>query len=149
MVDPTLTISIDRTSLGEEPLVLSAADDGNPYGIVGYAEPALLAVVQYAGDSPWVHGSTAVSARWQQTVLGFDICPVADTETELRALVAELRAAVSQFVFTTSVTVSDADAETWRCDMGSIAAVARDYTDLANLNPVYPVTIPVYPIRVA
>lgn len=149
ILDPTLTISIDRTSLGLSPLLLSGSDDATPLGIVGYSEPAYQARISYAGESKWVHGSTAIAATWQQSILGFDVTPTVDTEAGLRALIAELREAVSQFTFQTTVTVSDATPETWRCDMGSIGAVTRDYSDLANLDPIYPVTIPVYPIAVA
>lgn len=145
MVDPELTISIDRASLGLAPLVLSGRDDGTTWGLVGYSEPAWQARIGYATDSPYVAGSAATSATWQQSILGFDAAPDVHSELELRVAIAELRVALSQFTYPTTVSLLDFS-ETWRCDMGSISATPRDYTDLANFDPVFSVTIPVQPI---
>lgn len=145
MITPTLRIAIGREALGLDPLLCSASIDDAPWAIVGYAEPARQARISYA-ESPFVDGSFATSATWQQSILGFDLRPRrAVSELEVRVMAADLTVALSQFTFET--TVSQAGyAETWLCDRGSIGAVTRDFVDLANLIPVYPVTIPVQPI---
>lgn len=144
----TLTISIDR-SLMDPPqaaLVLSGADDGSELGIESYVEPDITYQVDYAPDSRYVHGSVALSARIRQTVLNFDVSADAATEAEARALIAELRVAVSQFAFEVTVTVDDADPEVWSCVPGSVGGAARTYENLKTHKTVYPVSIPCHPI---
>lgn len=144
----TLVISIERTSLGLGALVLSAADDGTPLGVTGYTEPAVQPRISYAPDSAYVSGSMPLAITWQQTILGFDVSATeAVTEAESRALIAELRAAVSQRSFTVTVTVDGAPSETWTCHTGSLQATPRTYFDLENHDPVWAVTIPAHPTR--
>lgn len=148
MVDPSLTISIDRTSLGEAPLVLSAAP-GSELGITDYAEPAMLARVSYAPASRIVHGEMSLGWAWQQTVLPFSFSTFVDTEAESRALVASVLAAVTQApTFEVTVTISDAAAETWVCDPGSLApSGSRTRPDMQRARPVWAVSLPCYPVR--
>lgn len=146
MIDPTLTISIDRTSLSLAPLVFSAKIDGTALGIAGYQPPARQARLTYAPDSMNVHGSEAIAASWQQAILGFDWFRESTTETQLQAAFAEVVAAVEQFSYTVTTQVSGAPAQVWAADMGSCAPSARSFADLANVSAVFAVSIPVYPI---
>jgi hypothetical protein len=146
----TLLISIGRVSLpgSPSPLVLSGSDDANEIGVVAYAEPAIQSRVGYAPDSAWIHGSQALSSSYQQTILGFDVVTdKAASEAASRALIGDLREAISQFAFTVTVTVDGATPEIWSCNAGSIIAnEARTYPNIGNSNPVWSVTIPCYPI---
>lgn len=145
----TLTISIDR-SLMDPPqaaLLMSGADDETDLGVAGYDEPSRDYQVDWAPDSNYQHGSVPLSARLRQTILNFDVSTDrAATETEARALIAELRAAVSQFSFEVTVTVDGAPAEVWTCTSGSVGSAARTYENLKSHKTVYPVSIPCHPI---
>lgn len=145
----TLHITIDRTSLGLAPLVLSGSDDANPIGITDYVEPALLPRATFAPDSAYEDGSTQLAVSWQQTILGFEVSTTeAATEAASRLLIAELRQAISQFSFAVDVTVDSAPTETWTCNTGSMQPVgSRTFANLANHNPEWSVTIPAHPTR--
>lgn len=148
MVDPSLVITIDRTSLSLSPLVLSAAP-GSELGIFDYTEPAEQTRVEYAPQSRIVDGATSIGAALQQTILPFSFLTLVDTETESRALVAEVRAAVKQSpTFEVTVSVSDAADETWTCDPGSVTPTgSRTFVNLTHPRPIFAVDIPCYPIR--
>lgn len=145
----TLVITIGRESLGKAPLVLSGSEDGTPLGVTDYTEPAMNSRVTYAPDSAYVHGSMPLAVTLQDTIVGFAVCTTdAVTESESRALIAEVREAVGQFSFPTTVQVNDAPAETWRCHAGSVVPVSsRTTVDLENHDPEWSVTIPAHPIR--
>lgn len=147
MTDPTLTITIDRTSLSLSPLVLSGTVDGNALGVVSYQPPALQWRRGYMPDSADNHGSEVVSAAYQQAILGFDWVRDNDsTETQVQASRVEVAAALAQFSYTVTTQVSGAPAEVWSADPGDQVPSARTYSDLVYRNPVYAVSIPVYPI---
>lgn len=147
MTDPTLTISIDRTSLALSALVLSATVDANPLGIVAYQPPAMQGRLAYMPDSVDVDGSEALGASWQQALLGFSwVRDNGSTETQVQASYAEVLAAIGQFEFTVTTQVSGAPAQVWSANRGSMFPAPRTYSDLTYRNPVYAVTIPVYPI---
>lgn len=150
MTDPsTLTISIDRTSMSLSPLLLTGHD--NParlLSVSGYREPAMQARINYAptGDS---HGDIPLGWSYQQSLIGFNVFDeLGDTEADARAAIAELSAALGRLTYTVTITVGDADPETWTCNPGSIApADDRTTTDLQTHANVWAVTIPAYPIR--
>lgn len=146
----TLLITIDRTSLGLSPLVLSGTNDSNPIGVTDYTEPAMQSQVHYAPDGYAEDGSIPLSSRLQDTIVGFAVSTTdAATETESRALISELRAALRQFSYAVTIQVADAPAETWTCDSGSVIPVGgRNFADLANHNPEWSVTIPARPVPV-
>jgi hypothetical protein len=147
MTAPTLTITIDRTSLGLTPLVLSGASDGVALGIVSYQEPADIPRYLWAPDSVNVEGSELISASSEQANLGFDwVSDAAANEAAVASAKAEVLAAVRQFSFQVTTQVSDAPAEVWAANRGAQTPSPRTYEDLANHNPVFAVTIPVYPI---
>ena len=149
MIDPTLTISIDRTSLSLTPLLFSGSLDGTTLGITDYAPPAEVARITYMPDSAHIHGSEPIGAALQQGVLEFAWMRVgATTETQIASALTEVRAAIRRLEFTVTTQVNGAAAEAWRGVYGSmeLAGTRRDPVSLKHLVPVYAVSIPVYPI---
>ena len=147
MTDPTLTISIARTSLSLPPLLFSATHDGTALGVVEYQPPAMQARIEYAPDVPSVHGSAATSWAWQESILGWSgVLDDAAGEAAVQASYTEVLAAITQWSYAVTTQVNGAPAQVWSCRPGSQIPDARTYADLANSNPVYAVTIPVYPI---
>jgi hypothetical protein len=150
MADPSsLTISIDRTSMSLSALVLTGHDDpARVLSVSGYREPPTQARITYAptGDG---HGDIPLAWSYQQTLIGFNVFDESqDGETEARARIAELAAALGRLSYSVTITVDDADPETWTCDPGSIAAADdRTTSDLQTHTNVWAVTIPAYPIR--
>lgn len=149
MVDPTLTISIDRTSLSLTPLVFSGTLAGTTLGVVEYSPPAEQARIEYMPDNPHIHGSEPIGAALQQSILSFSWMRVGATaEAEIRASLTEVRAAIRRLEFTVTTTENGAAPEVWAGVFGSMALAEnrRDRISLKHLVPVYAVTIPVYPI---
>lgn len=148
MVDPSLTISIDRTALSLSPLTFVASGAGT-LGITDYSEPAMQPRVSYAPSSAFLHGEVALAWAWQTTLLRWSFFTDVDTETESRGLLAQVRAAITQGLhFDVTVSVGDAEGETWRCDPGGLTPDgSRTYTDLRDADPVWSVSLPCYPIR--
>lgn len=145
------SISIDRTSLSLPPLVCAGSRyDGADWVIkTKLVQPGKVARIVYMPDEPDVHGSQPVAASWQQGLLSFDVAPAAFTEQAMVNLVTQLEAALGQFSYQTTVTISGV-ATVWNCDMGSVEQVnGRAYVDLLGHNPRYAVTIPVYPVPVS
>ena len=142
----TLTVSIDRTSLSLSPLLMSGAEDGTPWGILGdsFQMPTKQARVAYVGGA-WLHGSVATGWSWQQGLLSFNASPDVASEAALRSAVAELEAALGRLSYQATVT-TNGQAETWRCDPGTLTSEGRTLTDLDSFDPVFTVTIPVYPV---
>lgn len=149
MIDPTLTITVSRLLLPGPPaaLVFSGKKGDVPLVITGYVPPSREARVTYAPDSVDVHGSVPIAAAWQQSIIGWDWAADGLTsESDVQAAYDEVAAALGQFTYTVTTQVSGAPAQAWKADMGSITPVPRTFANLANLNPEYAVTIPVYPI---
>ena len=148
MIDPSLTISIDRTALSLSPLVL-VAENATDLGLTDYAEPALLPRVSYAPTSDFQHGDVPLGWGWQQTLLNFSFLTIADTEAESRALVDAVRNAITQGLeYEVTVTASDAAAEVWTCNPGSLTpAGARTLVNMRHVRPVWSVSLPCYPVR--
>lgn len=142
----TLVITIDAT-----PDITMSASPTSPtdIGITAYSEPAVLAATEYAGDSPYMHGSVALSWRYQQTLLNFTVCPFgAANEAEVDTLIGSLRAAVSRLGYEVTTTVNGA-AKVWLCDAGSVtpaSARSRLNVDRPHLTE-WNVTIPCYPVH--
>ena len=141
----TFTIIIDAT-----PDITMSASPSSPtdIGITAYQDPAILASNEYAGDSPYLHGSVALSWKYQQTLLNFTVCPFgAASEAEAKTLIDSLRAAVSRLGYTTTTTTNGV-AQVWQCDAGSVtpasprSRITLDRPELTEWN----VTIPIYPV---
>jgi len=149
VTDPALTISIDRTSLSLSALVMTGhADASRVLSVSDYQEPALQARINYAptGDA---HGDMPLSWSYQESILGFNVFyEGATSEAEMRSRIAELVAATGRLTYETTVTVNGADAETWTCRPGTIQPIGgRTRSDMRLYNPVWSVSLPVYPIR--
>lgn len=146
-VDPTQTITIDRTGLELDPLVFSARLDGTVLGLVNYQPPAMISRLGYMPDHPDVDGSELTSASWQKALLNFDwMADQATTETIVQAAYYEVLAAIAQFSFLVTTKVSDAPEQIWTADRGSMTPAGRTLIDTQFLRPVYAVQIPVQPI---
>lgn len=150
MSDPSsLTISIDRTSMTLSPLLLCGHDDpSRVLSVSTYREPAMQPRINYAptGDD---HGDTPLSWSYQETVLAFNVFDEGGaSEATMRAKIAQLVAALGRLTYTATITVGDADPETWTCRAGAVAPVDdRTSFDLQGHRPMWAVTIPAYPIR--
>ena len=146
----TFRVSIDRTSMGLGPLVMSGDDDlDTVLSVISYQEPALQARVKYAPSSDWVHGEMALGFTWQQVMLNFEIATLdAASEAASREAIAELMAAIGRLSFKTTITVNDAAPEVWSCQPGSLAPVSdRSFNDMVNHDPSWALSIPAYPVR--
>lgn len=149
MIDPTLVVTMTRLLLpGSLPALEFSGAGRSPLEIVGYSAPATQSRNRYAPPADGVHGDELLSTSLQQSILGLDFRSTSDTETEVQAAHELVTAAILQFTFTIITEVSSAPAQAWRADPGAIQlrAGVRSYADMANLNPVYALTIPVYPI---
>lgn len=149
MIDPTLTVSISRLLLpGDlDPLVFAATPVDGTLGIFNYRQPAAIARNGYAPANRFRDGLELTSTAWEKSNIALDwMADEAASETEIQASYDEVWAAIGQFRFTVTTQVSGAPALVWKADRGSMTPEPRTYLDLANLCPVYPVTIPVHPI---
>jgi len=149
MADPSsLVISIDRTSMGLEPLVLAGNDTTRSLSIASYREPAMQPRINYAptGDA---HGDMPLSWSYQETVHALNVFDEGSTsEATTRAKIAELVAALGRLTYPITVPVDGASAETWTCRAGAVVPVDdRTSTDLQTHEALWAVTIPAYPIR--
>lgn len=144
----TLLISIDRTSLGKLPLVMSGVDDGNAIGVTGFTEVAVTPRVTFAPDSMFENGSMALAVTLQQTTLEFTVCATAAaSESEMRLLISELREALLRLHYNTTVTVNGAPAETWSCTAGAVTPIGdRDSVNLEHHDPEWSVAISAHPV---
>lgn len=151
MTEPTTVISIDRTGMAGSPapLTFSATPGVGELGIVNYREPALQPRVRYAPSADDIHGEQPLAWSWQQSILSWDV--VTDdcaNEAESRALVAEIRAAISRLSYLVTVTVNGATPEVWTCVVGEANYTGdRTYADLTDSNPVIGVSLPCNPVR--
>lgn len=147
----TLTISIDRSGMAgaPAPLVLSGHDDAAALHVVRFQPPARLRRTTYAADSAYTHSSEKIASALQQGILGFHFVADVATETALQVAIAEVEAALDQWSYTVTTTINGAPPKVWACDEGSIQIAGdgeRDFYNLTNVDPVYAVSIPVYPI---
>lgn len=146
-----LTISIDRTGMvgDPDPLVMTGhAEPTRFLSVSDYQEPAIQPRILDAptGDG---HGDMPLGWSWQESILGFNaFYEEATSESEMRSRIAELTAAISRLTYQTTVTVSDADPETWTCRPGAIVPLGgRTRSDMRLFNPVWSVAIRVHPVR--
>ena len=143
----TLTVSVDRTDLSLSPLVFSASDDGTPWGILpGYQMPGLVPQVRTAA-SDFTHGEVATSWKWTQARIAFDAFPDAASGAALLAAVDEVRAALGRLSYSVTTTWNGS-ALTWAAMPGACEPSGVDAPELDANQPVYSITIPVYPVGV-
>lgn len=148
VVDPTLTISIDRTSLSLSPLLASGREDGTTLGVTSFTEPAKMPRVTYAPSSAYSHGETPLAWAYQQALLRFEIVASVSDEAGSKAQLAALEAACAQWpTFTVTVTVGNAAPRVYSCHPGSVEpAGERTLVDLRDVNPAWIVALPCHPI---
>lgn len=141
MVNPTLTFTIDRTSLSLSPLVLSAASGVSTLGIVSYREPARDRDNTVAGGSSFAPPALLATMPAPSFHTLLLVPQVASQSAEDTALAA-LYAALGQFTYT----VTDArngSSRTWTAQPGSLSPTNdRSRIDLAYFKPLWAVTIP-------
>ncbi len=143
-------LSISRTSLGESPLLIGV-NGAAPYSLTdtGMGRPAVTARTVGASESPWLHGSTLVSAVRETSALPLEILIQASTDAELAAATAALDEALWQFDYALTV-IEGSTSTTWQCSPASYG-VADGVSMSFNVDQhfeVWTVTIPVYPIPV-
>lgn len=140
----SLVITIDDTV----DITMSATPGATSLGITAYSEPAILAMVDYAPESRYLHGSTALAARFNQSLLNFTVAPfLAANESAADTLVEALRTSVFRLGFTTTV-VRNGVTKVWHCDAGSVTPVSgrsRIDLELPHITE-WNVSIPVYPV---
>lgn len=144
----TVSVSIDRTSLELDPLVIGGTgSDTFTLTESGLGRPGVTPRATTAGDSPWVHGSVTVAAVREQSALPLEVLVQADSDALLEAAIAELDAALWQFAYTVTVTVGGVG-QVWAADPAawSTAGDARRWAYAARFIEVLTVTIPVHPI---
>lgn len=150
MVDPSLVLTIDRSSLSLSPLVMSATrSDATDLGVVSWREPAMQSRLILAPESRLIAGDQMIGSTLQQTLLSFQVMPLdAASESEVRTVIEALMTAVCrQPSFTVTDAISGAPDRTWSCNPGSVIPDSdRSLVDLKHLVPVWSVSIPAYPI---
>lgn len=108
----TVTVSIDRTSLGKEPLVI--ADDGEVYQFtdsgVGYVTKTVR--TEMLPDSRAIDGSEVLSYALEATALPLEFHVWADSSAGLAAAVAELEEALYRLDYPVTRTV-DGVSQAW------------------------------------
>lgn len=140
----SLVITIDDAT----DIVMSASPAATDLGITAYAEPAILAVNNYAPASPYLHGQVSLGWNLQQSLLNFTVAPfLAADETEANALVTALRTSVLRLGFNTTVAANGVT-KVWRCDAGSVTpANPRNRIDLERPYVTeWNVSIPCFPV---
>ena len=141
----TLSISIDRTSLGLGPLVFSGNDDANVWGILpGYQQPGLEPETRVA-TSPFTHGEVATRFKWRQAMHQFDAFPSVASAAAMTTAENEVRAALGRLSYTVTVN-NNGQVTTWDAQPGSFVPSPIDWPELDGLYPAYSITIPCYPI---
>lgn len=147
MAEPTLTITIDRASLGKSPLVFSATDGVGQLGCGSFQKPGMVARVTYAPSPAYQHGEIPLAWSLQQGLLNWTAFPDVGTETEAQALYAEIWEAATQWPSYLVTTVEDdAPAETWTCYPGSVEPEARTRANLLDHDTVWAIALPCYPV---
>ena len=143
------SVSIDRTSLSLSALVIDT-EGFNTY----YVDKAGLGRVgktpreTIAAASPFVHGQLRTAVVWEESTLPLTVRVQGTTSSALASAVDALEAALSQFVYTVTVTVDGvarawtAYPATWNSTDGLTAfeRVKTFHEDLSISIPVYPVS---------
>lgn len=114
-----LTITIDRTGLALDPLIIGDSPDGSGVGLWipagGYVSPDFTARLTYAPDSAYVAGRALLAATLEAATLPLVIIVEGSSQADMAARKAELAAALFQFSYTVTVDL-DGNSETWSAD---------------------------------
>lgn len=111
----------------------------------GLARPARGWRKKYADESAFYHGSLLTAAVLEQTSLPLAVYCKAASTAALEALQDELEDAVSQFAYTTTVTI-DGVAKAWACDPADLSWGDVDSGEVRAFIVRASLVIPVYPI---
>lgn len=111
----TASVSIDRTSLGLSPLVISG-DGSGTYSLTaaGLGRPLVTARYTYADASADVEGQVLLQAVRDTSALPLEVLVQANTYAALQDALDALADAVWQFTYTTTTTVAGVS-RSWRC----------------------------------
>jgi hypothetical protein len=148
-LDPSLTVSIDRTGMDPDtPLVLSGEDDANVWGILpGWQIPG-KEPVEVLADSSRTHGSVLKHWKWQDGVMSGEVAASTDTPEDLQAAIDELEAAIGRSAYEVTVT-KNGIVRLWRCRVGTLMPSVIDYEQLAHNQHPYNLSMRCYPISTA
>lgn len=140
------SISIDRTSLSLGALTVGD-DPADTYILTptGIGDPEMVWRFGTMANADSVHGREITSAALEQTALNLEVVVTGSSASNLRANRVALTTAISQFVYTTTVTV-DGVAQVWTCDPGNWSSGPVNYGLQTALVQVLALSIPVYPI---
>ena len=141
-------LSIDRTSLSLSALVLHGDRQDGWCLMPGWQVPALVPNNAYA-SSPNTHGAVATHATWQLGFMSGDVVlSGADNPADRANAIAELRAALSRLSFTITQDWGG-QTETWTTQgYSTITPSPLSYVSVTRDEPVYSLSIPVYPLAV-
>jgi hypothetical protein len=141
----TFTVSIDRTDLSLSALVIQGNTRQAGWNAMpGWQIPDFMPVVETA-SSPYLHGSVATGWRYQDGILSGDVFPVVADAAALATAVAEMRAALGRLSYTVTTNVNG-DVSVWSAQPGSMTRSPLDAIKVGRNEPVWSLTIPVYPI---
>lgn len=147
MVDPTLEVAIDRTSIdpGLGPITLIGTAGRGGWGILaGWQLPGLQPQTRYA-DSDRIHGTPATSFKWIDGIFSGTVTYEGEDQAELQAACLDLGRALGRLSYPV-VTTWNGYAQTWRARPGSLTPSAIDFPELRDNQPVFSISIPVHPI---
>jgi hypothetical protein len=144
------TVSIDRTSLSADPLVIDT-EGFSVYlvDVAGLGRVGTTPRETFATPSPWVHGQLRTAVVKEESTLPLTVRVQAGNTADLHDAVHTLEAALFQFVYTVTVTL-DGQAMAWTAYPATIGAVdgltafervTGHFEDLSISIPVYPVAV--------
>ena len=141
-------ISLDRTSLSLAALVLHGDRQDGWCLMPGWQIPGLVPNNAYA-SSPNTHGAVATHATWQLGFMSGDVVLVgAANATDRANQVAELRVALSRLSFPLTQDWGSHSEEWTTQGFSTITPSPLTYISVSRDEPVYSLTIPVYPLAV-
>lgn len=142
----TLSVTISRVGLDLDDLVIV----DHPHGLTdclwipadGISSPGFSWRLDYAPDSSWIPGKQLMAAVLEASSIPLTVYAQGSSEVFLDELQRELEAAVSQFTYTTTITV-DGVSRAWQCDPAfpQWGAIRHEYAEkhLAQAALVIPV----------
>jgi hypothetical protein len=141
----TASVSISRPSGG--PLVIGSAGEADTWALdrEGLGDPDMNQRLGYAPDSSAIHGKELLSASLDQTSIPLKVHVYGTDSADLRANRDALTAALSQFSYTTTVTV-DGVSQIWSCDPASWSPGLVKVEQVSSFRQLLSITIPVFPV---
>lgn len=156
---PDLTITIDRTILGLDPIVISGRRRDTPLVCTDFKEPGRPVVHNYAGDGGVGKGAhSSMSYGWRHPEARFEFTVKPDrpaTETAARTLIDDLGVALRQSDpevyagqgFEVSYVVNGAPVRTYLCKPGDwVPADGRTTFNLMWADAPWRADLPCHPI---